>query len=815
MHNRRNKITILFLLLCTALCAGLIACTHTHEFVTNVTPPTCTEQGYTTYTCACGYSYESDYVAPDDTNHEYVWEKEIAPTCTESGIKAHYHCSECGMNFDENKNASSDLSLPAGHTYEWIDEIPAKCTENGTIGHFHCSGCGKNFDEYREELDNIVISAKGHDYGTWITEIPSKCTEEGTLGHYHCSDCEKNFDENKEELYSLIIEAGHRYENGVCTVCKEKKPSEGLNYYKNSNNTYTVTGIGTCKDTEIVIPALYNGLPVTSIGYYAFNDCAELTSVTIPNGVTKIESHAFCNCSKLTSITIPNGVTSIENNAFASCTELITVTIPDSVTAIGKSTFYGCTALISVTLGSGITEIDELTFALCSKLKSITIPNGVTSIGDNAFASCTELVTATIPNSVTLINQAAFFKCSSLTNVTIPNSVTDLGYMAFSGCTGLTSIAIPNSVTNLGNKVFFGCTGLTSVTIGSGITSLNNTFEGCTRLESIIIPDNVTTIGTHTFYGCTNLTSVTIGRGVTSIANYSFYDCIALAAVHYNATDCSVDGDMTHLFYTAEQSNNEIKVTIGANVKKIPAYLFYSKHASAYKPNITEIIFENGSVCESIGKYAFAYANITNITIPDSVTSIGEQTFKNCFNLKSMTLPFVGGSKTADSASKTTEFGYIFGTGSSFDHYDSAYSVNGHFIPVSLKSITITGGNILSEAFKNYQFTSITLPNNLTAIGNNAFEGCKALTDITIPTNVTSIGNYAFRNCTALTSVTMSNNVTAIGNYAFFNCTALETIHYVGTQEQWETITKGEKWDRYSESYYDLKINYTVNYSED
>ncbi len=322
----------------------------------------------------------------------------------------------------------------------------------------------------------------------------------------------------------------------------------------------------------------------------------------------------------------------------------------------------------------------------------------------------------------------------------------------------------------------------------------------------------------YTFYGCTNLTSVTIGSGVTSIANYSFYDCIALAAVHYNATDCSVDGDMTHLFYTDEQSNNKIKVTIGANVKKIPAYLFYSQLAGGYKPNITEIIFEDGSVCESIGKYAFAYANITNITIPDSVTSIGEQTFKNCFNLKSMTLPFVGGSKTADSASNTTKFGYIFGEGSSFDHYDSAYSVNGHFIPVSLKSITITGGKILSEAFKDYQFTSVTLPNDLTEIGDKAFQGCNALTDITIPTKVTSIGNYAFRNCTALTSVTMSNNVTSIGNYALFNCTALKTINYVGTQEQWDVIKKGTQWDYYPIfSYAQTKIAYTLNcnYSED
>lgn len=182
-----------------------------------------------------------------------------------------------------------------------------------------------------------------------------------------------------------------------------------------------------------------------------------------------------------------------------------------------------------------------------------------------------------------------------------------------------------------------------------------------------------------------------------------------------------------------------------------------------------------------------------------------------------MTLPFVGGSKTASSANNATEFGYIFGKGSSGDRYDSAYTVNNRFIPVSLKSITITGGNIPSKAFKGYQFTSVTLPNSLTAIGDNAFEGCNALTSITIPNSVTGIGNDAFRNCTALTNVTISNKVTSIGNYAFFQCTALKTINYVGTQEQWNAITKGTQWDYYLTSYYtQKKLSYTLNcnYSE-
>ena len=158
--------------------------------------------------------------------------------------------------------------------------------------------------------------------------------------------------------------------------------------------------------SEITSVSLPDGL--TSIGYSAFNGCYSLTSITIPNSVTSIGERAFYNCRFLTSITIPNSVTSIGDNAFYNCWNLTSVTIPNSVTSIRDGAFSGCSSLTSVTIPNSVTSIGERAFYDCFSLSSITIPNSVTSIGDYAFEYCRSLTSITIPNSVTSIGDYAF-----------------------------------------------------------------------------------------------------------------------------------------------------------------------------------------------------------------------------------------------------------------------------------------------------------------------------------------------------------------------------------------------------------------------
>ena len=184
---------------------------------------------------------------------------------------------------------------------------------------------------------------------------------------------------------------------------------------------------------------------LTSIGYEAFWNRDNLTSVILPDSVTEIGESAFEYCDNLTSVTIPDSVTSISYMAFYGCYSLTNITIPDSVTEIGESVFSDCYSLTSVTIGNGVTRINKSTFNACNSLANVTIGNGVTEIGYAAFISCDSLTNITIPDSVTEIGDYAFSYCNNLTNITIPDSVTRIGECAFYSCDNLTSVTFENT----------------------------------------------------------------------------------------------------------------------------------------------------------------------------------------------------------------------------------------------------------------------------------------------------------------------------------------------------------------------------------
>ncbi len=517
----------------------------------------------------------------------------------------------------------------------------------------------------------------------------------------------------------------------LCTVCTGAETYGDFQYSVLDDGTVEISGYNGSAE-RVDIPEMIDGKSVTSIGNFAFSNCASLTSITIPNsvtniggrtfygctsltainvatgnqnyvsvngvlynkdktiiicypagktgksykiinGVTSIGDSAFEKCINLTNITIPDGVMSIDIRAFENCTSLTSITIPNGVTSIGYEVFSGCTNLTSITIPDSVTSIGTSAFYRCINLTSIKIPFGVTCIGDQAFFGCTSLADITIPDSVISIGEWAFHSCTSFRSITIPDSVMSISKGAFIYCTSLTSITIPDSVMSIGDSAFYGCTSLKSITIPDSVTSIgHDAFSGCTSLTSITIPDSVTSIGDSAFSGCTSLTSITIPDSVTSIGDSAFSGCMKLLAI-----------------YVSEENEKYSSVN----------GILFDKHQKVL-------------LCYPGGKTDSSYA------IPDSVTTVSHGAFEGCTSLNSVTIP------------------------------DSVTSIEGD----TFNSCT--------------SLTSITIPNSVTSIERNAFEGCTSLTSITIPDSVTSIEKNAFEGCTSLTTL---NVATANKNYVSVN----------------------------------------------
>ncbi len=479
---------------------------------------------------------------------------------------------------------------------------------------------------------------------------------------------------------------------------------------------------------EIIIPDKINGVPVTFIHLSAFDSCASITSVTIPNSVTSICQRAFSNCTNLASITIPDSVTSIDSGLFDNCKSLTSVTIPESVTSIGIGAFENCRSLTSITIPESVTSIGRSAFKNTAWLEAkqkenpavfvnnilidstacsgdITIPDSVTVIGDSAFKDCRKITSVVIPDSVKSIGNSAFDNCTSLRSVSIPNSVTSIGDFAFEECVNLRSIKIPDSVTSIGSSAFSHCTSLESANIPDSVKTIKqDTFAKCESLESIIIPSSVTSIDRYAFANCLSLTSITIPESVKSIDEAAFSNCTHLTSVTILNSSCEIFDD-------------SLTICSGENYEEYKFIPFYNGTIFGYADSTAQ---------EYAEKYGYKFEPIS-----EDITSGTSQPTT---------------SSTVTSAPDTTVTSVQT---TSYKGYEEFY--------VDIVSDCPT----ISHCFTGL-YGDVVLPEKqdgvvIEKLGDNAFWKCRDISAITVPENYKYIGRDAFDYKGLLRSITFLN----------------------------------------------------------
>jgi hypothetical protein len=225
---------------------------------------------------------------------------------------------------------------------------------------------------------------------------------------------------------------GHSYQDGFCTNCGEPYYTEGLEiidcgYYA------AVSGLGSFSGGELIIPASYNGLPVTVIYAGIFRGNSTITSLSIPGSIERLDSNLFEECSALEKVIIGEGMTEIGGYAFSNCTALKYVTLPATLTKISGGVFYGCSSLEMIELGASLDSIGANAFMNCTALTEITLPGSLTYLGDSAFSGCEKLTTVYNYSMLTEIPSGAFRDCSSLDNIDLAQIYT-VGGEAFWCC---------------------------------------------------------------------------------------------------------------------------------------------------------------------------------------------------------------------------------------------------------------------------------------------------------------------------------------------------------------------------------------------
>ena len=487
------------------------------------------------------------------------------------------------------------------------------------------------------------------------------------------------------------------------------------------------------------------------IGENVFNNCVNLTSIEMGDGVIQWGSFVFAKCTALESVIIGDNITYIPDAAFQDCSLLTNLELGEAIVTIGASAFQGTDVTGALVIPNSCTNIENYAFDRLTNITSLTMSNSIETIGDYAFRGCNNINWQPVIDNEGLISigDYAFYDCSNINGtLSLNDNLVSVGDYAFANCPRITTLDVPNIAYQTGSYVFSNDIGITSVAIPSDSTFVpDGLFSGCTYINSpITIPDGCLSIGNNAFYRCGSIPSINFGLGLQSIGDNAFYCCFRLTTLDFPDSLLSIG-----------------KFAFGTD--------------RCYYEGIGDVEYNEGAWVES-------YMNISTIVMSENLQTIGEGAFLGNNDLAAVYLP----------NTLTSVGGYVY----AYCHGIKTYTLPDIFFEESTNGFRDCCG-----------LNTIVIPNTVTSLASSLFRGCQYATSVEIPSSVQTIGDSCFGGCYRLSSITFNEGLITIGDCAFINCTSIRTLIF---PDSLETIGVSAFGGAYHRSIWHGEIGYDMMY---